>query len=84
METIIQKQINQKIKELPEFLMEELSEYIDFLLYKSKNDSSFDKEMTIEEFQNWVKKAEQGNGMSLDEFESKWENKESEILNRTN
>ena len=40
--------------------------------------------MTEEEFRNWVEKAEQGENMTLDEFKSKWENKENEILNRTN
>jgi len=38
METIIQKEIKEKISQLPEFLMEELSEYIDFLIYKKDKD----------------------------------------------
>ncbi|MGB6084445.1 hypothetical protein [Moheibacter sp.] len=38
METIIHKEIKEKISQLPDFLMEELSEYIDFLLYKKDKD----------------------------------------------
>ena len=38
METVIQKEITQKIKQLPDFLMEELSNYVDFLLYQKDND----------------------------------------------
>lgn len=38
METILHKEIKEKISQLPDFLMEELSEYIDFLLYKKDKD----------------------------------------------
>lgn len=84
METIIHKEIKEKISQLPDFLMEELSEYIDFLLFKTNKELPIESQLTQEEFQNWIKEAEKGKGMSLDEFETKWKNKEKEILNRTN
>ena len=80
MESIIQKNLAQKIKQLPKSFMEELSDYVDFLIYKSKN--NFEETMTNEEFQNWIKNSENQKGMSLEEFESKWKIKENQILNR--
>jgi len=82
MESIIQKNLTQKIKQLPDSFMEELSDYVDFLIYKSKN--NIEEEMTNEEFQNWIKDSESQKGMSLEEFELKWKNKENQILDRTN
>lgn len=38
METIFHKNLSQKIKELPENLVEKVSDYIDFLLYKTERD----------------------------------------------
>lgn len=80
MESIIQKNLAQKIKQLPESFMEELSDYVDFLIYKSK--TNVEEKMTNEEFQNWIKNPENQIGMSLEEFELKWKNKENQILNR--
>ena len=82
MESIIQKNLTQKIKQLPDSFMEGLSDYVDFLIYKSKN--NIEEEMTNEEFQNWIKDSESQKGMSLEELELKWKNKENQILDRTN
>lgn len=84
METVFHKNLSQKISQLPEDLAQKVSEYIDILLYKTANTTEAEKEMTPDEFRNWVEKAEQGENLTLEEFKSKWESKENEILNRTN
>ena len=38
METIEYQKISEKIKQLPDFLLQEISDYIDFLLYKNEKD----------------------------------------------
>jgi len=38
METIEYQKISEKIKQLPDFLLHEISDYIDFLLYKNEKD----------------------------------------------
>jgi len=38
METLIHKELSEKIKNLPQKLVEELSEYLEFLIYKNNKD----------------------------------------------
>ncbi len=38
MDTLVHKELSEKIKKLPQKLIEELSEYVDFLLYKNRKD----------------------------------------------
>jgi len=38
METLVHKELSEKIKNLPQKLVEELSDYLDFLLYKNRKD----------------------------------------------
>ena len=47
METITHQKLSDKIKVLPEFLAEELSDFIDFLVYK--NDKDWADSLTVEE-----------------------------------
>ena len=38
MKTVIHQNLYDKIKDIPDYLLEELSDYIDFLLYKKEKD----------------------------------------------
>lgn len=82
METILHKNLSQKISQLPKSMAQKVSDYIDSLL--EENSDKIDSEMTSDEFQNWIATAEQGENMTLDEFKAKWKEKENDLLNRTN
>lgn len=55
-----------------------LKVFIDF----EKDDDDNEKQMTQEEFLQWIDEAEKAPTMSLETFNEKWKKKEMEILNR--
>lgn len=55
-----------------------LKVFIDF----EKDDDDNEKQMTQEEFLQWIDEAEKSPTMSLETFNEKWKKKEMEILNR--
>ena len=65
METITHQKFSDKIKVLPEFLAEELSDFIDFLVYM--NDKDWADSLTVEEkksIEKGLKDIEEGNVFS--------------------
>lgn len=62
METFVHKKLSDKIKTLPDFLAEELSDFIDFLIFKKDKDwaetLTFEQKKSIEE---GLKDIENGN-----------------------
>ena len=52
-----------------------------FKVVEDEMDDSL-KEMSQEEFKEWIKKAETSADMTLEEFDTKWEKKKQQLLNR--
>ena len=67
METTIHQKLTEKIKNLPEFLVEEISDYIDFLVYKNQKDwVELLDEKQKQEIQKGLKDIEEGRVFSHD------------------
>lgn len=67
METTIHQKLTEKIKNLPDFLVEEISDYIDFLVYKNQKDwVELLDEKQKQEIQKGLKDIEEGRVFSHD------------------
>lgn len=67
METTIHQKLTEKIKNLPDFLVEEISDYIDFLVYKNQKDwVELIDEKQKQEIQKGLKDIEEGRVFSHD------------------
>ena len=53
-----------------------------FIDFEKEDDDDNEKQMTQEQFFQWIDEAEKSPTMSLETFNEKWKKKEMEILNR--
>jgi hypothetical protein len=59
------------------YIGKSLKIYID---YEKEDENPFEKQMTQEEFAQWIDDAEKSPSMTLEEFNKKWDKKKQQIL----
>jgi hypothetical protein len=72
-----EKTVNLSFDIPKKYIGKSLKIYID---YEKEDENPFEKQLTQEEFVQWIEEAEKSPSMTLEEFNKKWDKKKQQIL----